>query len=653
HLPTGVNESFRIYRRYTVTWVIDGSSEQEYYLYSFMPEHEDPVKEGDGHHTYVFTGWTPEITAVTGNATYTAVFEEIPEMYTVTWLNWDGSLLETDEVAYGEMPAYHGETPSREDEPGVRYTFAGWTPELAAVTGDAAYTALFDAEHVHEWGEPEYVWGEFDRSVTATRRCRFDESHVESETVEASYAVIQFATCEESGSGIWTSAAFENPAFEVQTKVVEIPALGHEWCEPEYVWGEFDHSVTATRTCKNDESHVESETVAASYAVIQAATCEESGSGIWTSAAFENPAFEVQTKVVEIPALGHDWGEPEWTWAEDYSRAEAAFVCANDDTHVLTLDAEVTVEEGSGEDEGYLIYTAAVTGPDGETYTDVLRAEKPVTQEILRVYGNTRYKTGLAIAEEYKKESGAEKFDAVILATGDGFADALAGSYLAYQKKAPILLTRARDVSLVNGYIRENLEAGGTVYVLGGEKAFPEEWLAGLEGFAVKRISGSTRYNTGVEILREAGVAAGEEVLICTGENFADSLSVASSGKALFLVKESLNKNQKAMLAELAGKGCTFTILGGEKAVTLDMEDLIRAEVGDALASERIAGSTRYRTSAILAERYFPNAESIVLATGETYPDGLCGGPLGALRGAPIVLTKAGQEKAARDYASA
>ncbi|MBQ9593219.1 MAG: cell wall-binding repeat-containing protein, partial [Lachnospiraceae bacterium] len=121
---------------------------------------------------------------------------------------------------------------------------------------------------------------------------------------------------------------------------------------------------------------------------------------------------------------------------------------------------------------------------------------------------------------------------------------------------------------------------------------------------------------------------------------------------ALFLVKESLNKNQKALLAELAAKGCTFTILGGEKAVTPAMADLIRAEVGDALASERIAGSTRYRTSAILAERYFPNAWSIVLATGQDYPDGLCGGPLGALRGAPIVLTRAGQEKAARDYAS-
>lgn len=354
-----------------------------------------------------------------------------------------------------------------------------------------------------------------------------------------------------------------------------------------------------------------------------------------------------------IPHFDHQWGPPTWEWAEDYSSATATFICELDETHVETVEAEISVAAGTGEDEGYLIYTATVVGPDGETYTDVVRVPKSATQEILRVYGNTRYKTGLAIAEEYKKESGGGKFNAVILATGEGFADALAGSYLAYQKHAPILLTRAKDVNLVNGYIRENLAASGTIYVLGGEKAFPEEWLAGLDEFVQKRISGSTRYNTGVEILREAGVAAGEEVLICTGENFADSLSVASTGKPLFLVKESLNKTQKAMLAELVGKGCTFTILGGEKAVTPDMEALIRAEVGDALASQRIAGSTRYRTSAILAERYFPGAASIVLATGETYPDGLCGGPLGALRKAPIVLTKAGQEKAARDYASA
>ena len=57
---------------YTITWVIDGVSETQTYNYGETPTHEDPVKEG-----YTFVGWDPEIVAVTGDATYTAVFEEI------------------------------------------------------------------------------------------------------------------------------------------------------------------------------------------------------------------------------------------------------------------------------------------------------------------------------------------------------------------------------------------------------------------------------------------------------------------------------------------------------------------------------------------------------------------------------------------------
>ncbi|MBR3382954.1 MAG: hypothetical protein IKG85_07975, partial [Clostridia bacterium] len=56
---------------YTITWIIDGVEETETYEFGTMPTHEDPVKEG-----YTFIGWTPEIDVVTGNATYTAVFEE-------------------------------------------------------------------------------------------------------------------------------------------------------------------------------------------------------------------------------------------------------------------------------------------------------------------------------------------------------------------------------------------------------------------------------------------------------------------------------------------------------------------------------------------------------------------------------------------------
>ena len=65
--------------------------------------------------------------------------------YTVTWLNYDGTALETDEnVESGAMPSYDSETPLRAADGKKTYCFAGWTPVIAEVTDNAIYTATYD-----------------------------------------------------------------------------------------------------------------------------------------------------------------------------------------------------------------------------------------------------------------------------------------------------------------------------------------------------------------------------------------------------------------------------------------------------------------------------------------------------------------------------
>ena len=107
---------------------------------------------------YVFTGWNPAVAAtVTGNATYTAVWEEDAngngtpdkdeEKYTVSYT--DG--VENEEIfadqVYGNLlsgtatPAFNG-TPTR-----TGYVFGGWNPAVAAtVTGNATYTAVWEED---------------------------------------------------------------------------------------------------------------------------------------------------------------------------------------------------------------------------------------------------------------------------------------------------------------------------------------------------------------------------------------------------------------------------------------------------------------------------------------------------------------------------
>ena len=66
--------------------------------------------------------------------------------YTVTWKNYDGSVLETDEnVAAGTIPAYNGATPVKPADEQYTYTFAGWSPSVTTITGETTYIATFSA----------------------------------------------------------------------------------------------------------------------------------------------------------------------------------------------------------------------------------------------------------------------------------------------------------------------------------------------------------------------------------------------------------------------------------------------------------------------------------------------------------------------------
>ena len=140
----------------------------------------------------------------------------------------------------------------------------------------------------------------------------------------------------------------------------KIPALGHDWNEVVYEWSEDGMTCTATRTCKRDAKHVETETAKALRKVIVKATCETAGT-MQHSADFVAKWAKTQVAEYEIPALGHDWNEVVYEWSEDGKTCTATRTCKNDAEHVETAEAKVTAEQTKAPTEtekGETTYTA-------------------------------------------------------------------------------------------------------------------------------------------------------------------------------------------------------------------------------------------------------------------------------------------------------
>lgn len=119
--------------------------------YGVIPQYtapQEPTREPETTDSctlnFIFNGWQPTPVAVTGDADYVAKFDTsiVMNEYVITFMNMD-AILERDTVEHGQMPVYNGETPTRDTEYGVVYTFEGWEPAISPATEDMTYTAMY------------------------------------------------------------------------------------------------------------------------------------------------------------------------------------------------------------------------------------------------------------------------------------------------------------------------------------------------------------------------------------------------------------------------------------------------------------------------------------------------------------------------------
>ena len=199
-------------------------------------------------------------------------------------------------------------------------------------------------------------------------------------------------------------------------------ALIHNWGEWQTIEeATFAKEGTKQRTCANDSSHIETETIAKLDKSLlekheaKAATCEEAGNNGYYSYngkyySDSEGTQEIQENSWVIEALGHEYGEATYTWNGDKTECTAERICTRDASHKETETAKTTnsvTKAATCEQAGERTYTA--------TFTNEAFSQQTTTEEIKA----TGHKEGTPVEENRVESTCTQEghYDEVIYCT--------------------------------------------------------------------------------------------------------------------------------------------------------------------------------------------------------------------------------------------
>lgn len=106
-----------------------------------------PKKDKDENYTYEFSGWDKPFEPLVSDTKYTALFIQSETLkYTVSFYDYDGTLLYETMVESGETAYYEGEKPTRESDEKYTYEFIGWSKPLDNITKNTSVSAQYKTE---------------------------------------------------------------------------------------------------------------------------------------------------------------------------------------------------------------------------------------------------------------------------------------------------------------------------------------------------------------------------------------------------------------------------------------------------------------------------------------------------------------------------
>ncbi|MGY3715208.1 SpoIID/LytB domain-containing protein [Sutcliffiella cohnii] len=273
--------------------------------------------------------------------------------------------------------------------------------------------------------------------------------------------------------------------------------------------------------------------------------------------------------------------------------------------------------------------------------------DTPINVEITRVSGQSRIDTAVEVSKELYPNGfpSNHAHKTVFLATSQEFADALSAGPLAAQYgNAPILLTRSNELSETVEKEINRLKAENVI-IIGGQTAVSSTVQNKVGQLAtvkkVERISGSNRYGTNTAINTKLQNVNG--VFVASGRNFADALAAApiasSNNWAIVLTDGRTLTNEASQF--INSKNKSVNILGGTVAVSDEVNKQLQSLVGSSKVKRlSVSGGNRYDTLAVILETFKGsyNANTVLLSTGEDFPDALTSSSLAVAKKSPLVL---------------
>jgi len=132
-----------------------------------QPSHEAiykgdlPTKADSETYSYEFSGWDKSLYGIEKDTSFYAQYNEIKKDYVVTFVNYDGTVLQESWVSARTVPHYDGVTPTKEPSNNYQFVFKGWDKPLTQVVADTVFTAQYD--QIEQFFEVKFV--NYDKSL--------------------------------------------------------------------------------------------------------------------------------------------------------------------------------------------------------------------------------------------------------------------------------------------------------------------------------------------------------------------------------------------------------------------------------------------------------------------------------------------------------